>query len=98
MAGMEADDISRVVFCGGTSKIPRLQKSVSNLLKKAELLSSLNSDEVIALGAASHSALVAEDPWEGTEISPVLNGNLKLKSGLNLMSRDVKKSRIKKAK
>jgi molecular chaperone DnaK (HSP70) len=45
-------------LCGGTSKIPRLQKSVFGLFPDADYLTNLNTDEVIAIGAAQQASLV----------------------------------------
>lgn len=63
-AGVNAADIDKVILCGGTSKIPKLKKSISGLFSgKAEILSSLSPDEVLALGAASQASLLNE-PWK----------------------------------
>lgn len=59
-ANLEASDIEKVVMCGGTSKIPRLQKSVGGMFPQAEMLCSISPDEVIAVGAASQSGLLPE--------------------------------------
>ena len=66
-------------MCGGTSKIPRVQKSISSMFPNAELLSSQNPDEVQALGAATQASLLNE-PWsagdkndsEQTTVKPML--------------------------
>ena len=55
-------------MCGGTSKIPRLQKQIANLFSNGEILSSLSPDEVIALGAASQASLLHER-WSDEHIS-----------------------------
>ena len=47
-------------MCGGTSKIPRLQKQIGSLFPNGEILSSLSPDEVLALGAASQASLLNE--------------------------------------
>jgi molecular chaperone DnaK (HSP70) len=60
------------VLCGGTSKIPRLQKAIGGIFTSADLLSSLNPDEVLALGAVTQAALV-EEKWAGT-VRPELKG------------------------
>jgi len=50
-----------VVLCGGTTKIPRVQDQIRNLLPKAEFMgSSLSSDEIIAIGAATQAQLSAK--------------------------------------
>ena len=41
-----------MILCGGGSKVPILQKAISDSLPGVELLNSLPADEVIAIGAA----------------------------------------------
>lgn len=57
-------DIDKVILAGGSSKIPKLAKSISGILKEAEILNTLSPDEVIALGAAEQATLL-EDKWSG---------------------------------
>jgi molecular chaperone DnaK (HSP70) len=42
----------QIVLCGGGTKIPKLRDAIQNKLPSADMLSSINGDEVIALGAA----------------------------------------------
>ena len=49
-----------MILCGGTSKIPRLQKHIASLFPNGEVLASLSPDEVLALGAASQASLLNE--------------------------------------
>ena len=42
-----------MILCGGTSKIPKLQSRISSLFEKAEILSTINPDEVIAMGKSN---------------------------------------------
>merc|ERR1711935_820276 len=58
---LKPSDISKVILCGGTSKIPKLQSRISSLFEKAEILSTINPDEVIAMGAAKQASLLPED-------------------------------------
>ena len=51
----------KVVLCGGTSKIPKLQSSLQAAFPNAELLNSINPDEVIAVGAAKQASLLTFD-------------------------------------
>ena len=57
-----------MILCGGTSKIPRLQKQIGNLFPNGEVLSSLSPDEVLALGAASQASLLNER-WSDDHVS-----------------------------
>jgi molecular chaperone DnaK (HSP70) len=54
--------ISKIVLCGGSMKIPKLQAAIVNLLPEAELLSGINPDEVIAMGCASEAGMLLDVP------------------------------------
>ena len=62
-------------MCGGTSKIPKLKKSVTSLFtahnSQVEVLSSLSPDEVLAMGAAAQASLLTE-PLSLQGVSPQL--------------------------
>ncbi|CAF4981042.1 unnamed protein product, partial [Rotaria sp. Silwood1] len=49
---LQIDDIKLIVLCGGGTKIPKLRDAIQDRLTNADMLSSINGDEVIALGAA----------------------------------------------
>ena len=55
-------------MCGGTSKIPRLQKQIGSMFPNGEILSSLSPDEVLALGSASQASLLNEN-WIDEHVS-----------------------------
>jgi len=74
--GLKASDISKVILCGGTSKIPKLQRGISALFENAEILSAINPDEVIAMGAAKQASLLPEDYNDKSE----LNENVALRA------------------
>uniref|UniRef100_K7GDF1 Heat shock 70 kDa protein 14 n=1 Tax=Pelodiscus sinensis TaxID=13735 RepID=K7GDF1_PELSI len=48
--GFTADDINKVVLCGGSSRIPKLQQLIKDLFPTVELLNSIAPDEVIPIG------------------------------------------------
>lgn len=54
--------IHKIVLCGGSMKIPKLQTAIASLIPDAELLSGINPDEVIALGCARQAGLLLEVP------------------------------------
>ncbi|XP_013146364.1 PREDICTED: heat shock 70 kDa protein 14 [Papilio polytes] len=54
--------ISKIVLCGGSMKIPKLQSAIANLLPKAEVLSGISPDEVIAVGCAYEAGLLLDMP------------------------------------
>ena len=51
------------MLCGGTAKIPKLQKSLKELFVNAELLNTINPDEVVATGAAIQASLLTQDDF-----------------------------------
>ncbi|KAM8739828.1 heat shock 70 kDa protein 14 isoform 1-T1 [Acanthopagrus schlegelii] len=57
-AGLSTKDISKVVLCGGSARIPRLQQMIREMFPDVELLSSAPPDEVIAVGAALEAGLL----------------------------------------
>ncbi|XP_072922534.1 heat shock 70 kDa protein 14 [Hemitrygon akajei] len=58
-AGLSQSDISKVVLCGGSARIPKLQQMIQDLFRDADLLNSIPPDEVIAVGAATEAALLS---------------------------------------
>ncbi|XP_061618754.1 heat shock 70 kDa protein 14 [Phyllopteryx taeniolatus] len=52
-------DINKVILCGGSARIPRLQQMLRDMFPDVELLSSAPPDEVIAVGAALQAGLLA---------------------------------------
>jgi heat shock protein 1/8 len=58
---MSKADIHDVVMVGGSSRIPRLRKAVSDYFDGKELNYSMNPDEAIAVGAAIQAAILSED-------------------------------------
>ncbi|KAI3367004.1 hypothetical protein L3Q82_009634 [Scortum barcoo] len=57
-AGLSTSDINKVVLCGGSARIPRLQQMIREMFPDVELLSSAPPDEVIAVGAALEAGLL----------------------------------------
>ncbi|KAM9705473.1 heat shock 70 kDa protein 14 isoform 2-T2 [Menidia menidia] len=57
-AGLSAGVIDKVVLCGGSARIPRLQHLIREMFPEVELLSSAPPDEIIALGAAIEAGLL----------------------------------------
>lgn len=54
--------IHKIVICGGSMKIPKLQSAIANLLPEAEVLSGISPDEVIAVGCSREAGLLLEIP------------------------------------
>jgi molecular chaperone DnaK len=59
-ANLQVSDIDEVILVGGSTRIPLVQKSVSEFFKK-EPNKSVNPDEVVALGAAVQGGVLAGD-------------------------------------
>lgn len=53
--------ITRVVLTGGTCKVPKVQSIIGQLFPNSTILNS-SPDEIIAMGAASHAALIGKFP------------------------------------
>ena len=51
-ASMEKSDINEVVLVGGSTRIPKVQKLLSDYFGEKELNKSINPDEAVAYGAA----------------------------------------------
>jgi len=59
-AGFEVSDIDEIVLVGGQTRMPAIQKAVSNLFGK-ESNKSINPDEVVATGAAAQAGIMQGD-------------------------------------
>lgn len=55
---LSTSDINKVVLCGGSARIPRLQQMLREMFPEVEVLSSAPPDEVIAVGAALEAGLL----------------------------------------
>jgi len=58
-AKVSKSDIDEVVLVGGSSRIPKLQKMLSDYFNGKELCKSLNPDEAVAYGAACMAAVLS---------------------------------------
>ncbi|KAJ8381881.1 hypothetical protein SKAU_G00026590 [Synaphobranchus kaupii] len=56
--GLSSSDVSKVVLCGGSARIPKLQQMIQDLFPDVELLSSITPDEVIPVGAAIEAGIL----------------------------------------
>ncbi|CAH1783919.1 unnamed protein product [Owenia fusiformis] len=57
-AGLQKNEINKVILTGGAAKTPVLQSQLQNYFPGAELLNSTPPDEVIAVGAAKQAAIL----------------------------------------
>lgn len=63
-AKLSKKDISEIVLVGGSTRIPRIQKLLSEYFDGKELNKSINPDEAVAYGAAVQAAILAGDDHE----------------------------------
>ena len=57
-AKLEKSAINEIVLVGGSTRIPKIQKLISDFFDGKELNKSINPDEVVAYGAAVHAAIL----------------------------------------
>lgn len=80
-AKMSESDISKVVLAGGSTRIPKIKELLSVMFQGIEVCTDLNPDEVVALGASIHAALLKNETsalgeYRLTEVAPMSLGIL----------------------
>jgi len=60
-AGITKSDVHEVVLVGGSTRIPRVQKMLSDFFDGKTLCRSINPDEAVAYGAAVQAAVLGDD-------------------------------------
>ncbi|XP_054608403.1 heat shock 70 kDa protein 14 [Dunckerocampus dactyliophorus] len=68
---LSTSDINKVVLCGGSARIPRLQQMMREMFPDVELLFSAPPDEVIAVGAALQAGLLVGRDHHVADDEPV---------------------------
>jgi len=63
-AKMDKSAVHDVVIVGGSTRIPKIQKMLSDLFHGKELCKSINQDEAVAYGAAVQAAILSGDKSE----------------------------------
>jgi heat shock protein 1/8 len=71
-AKLSKSDIHEVVLVGGSSRIPKVQKLLSDFFNGKELNKSINPDECVAYGAAVQAAILTGQDKSGVTDSIVL--------------------------
>ncbi|QQP36943.1 Heat shock 70 kDa protein 14, partial [Caligus rogercresseyi] len=82
-ASIAIEKVNKVILVGGSCKIPAVLSGVLGLFPNAEVLNTIPSDEVMAIGAANQAALLTH-PWS----EPGKSFTLKALSGSLLFSRN----------
>ena len=63
-AKMDKSSVHEVVLVGGSTRIPKIQKMLSDFFNGKELCKSINQDEAVAYGAAIQAAILTGDKSE----------------------------------
>jgi heat shock 70kDa protein 1/2/6/8 len=60
-AKFSKSEIDEIILVGGSTRIPKIQKMLSDFFNGKELCKSLNPDEAVAIGAAVQAAILSGD-------------------------------------
>ena len=66
-AKMDKSQIQDIVLVGGSTRIPKVQKLLSDFFSGKELNKSINPDEAVAYGAAVQAAILSGDKSEAVQ-------------------------------
>ncbi|OMH80728.1 Heat shock protein HSS1 [Zancudomyces culisetae] len=66
-AKVDKSQVSEIVMVGGSTRIPKVQKMISDYFNGKELDKSINPDEAVAYGAAVQAAVLTGDTSEKTQ-------------------------------
>jgi heat shock 70kDa protein 1/2/6/8 len=66
---MNKSQIDEIVLVGGSSRIPMVQKLLSDFFNGKQLNKSINPDEAMAYGAAIQAAILSGDKSENIQVS-----------------------------
>lgn len=64
---MDKSSVNEIVLVGGSTRIPKIQKMVSDMFSGREPNRSINPDEAVAYGAAVQAAILTGDTSEATQ-------------------------------
>jgi len=66
-SNIDKSDIHEIVLVGGSTRIPRVQKLISDFFNGKELCKSINPDEAVAYGAAVQAAILTGESNSKTD-------------------------------
>jgi heat shock protein 1/8 len=75
----EPKDISHVIMCGGSSRVPAVRSAVQEMFEGKLLLTNINADECVALGACVYARNMCP------LVKDVLTNSIGIKTGHNIM-------------
>jgi heat shock protein 1/8 len=64
---IDKSSVNEIVLVGGSTRIPKIQKLVSDMFSGREPNRSINPDEAVAYGAAVQAAILTGDTSEATQ-------------------------------
>ena len=70
-AKMDKADVTEIVLVGGSTRIPKIQKLLSDMFNGKELCKSINPDEAVAHGAAIQASILTNSDADG-EVNDLL--------------------------
>jgi heat shock protein 1/8 len=88
-AKIDKSEVHEIVLVGGTSRIPKLQKMLSDFFNGKELCKSVNPDEAVAYGAAVQAAVlsgVSDSTTDGLLLLDVTPLSLGVETAGNMMT------------
>ena len=59
-ANLKKEDINEIILAGGSSRIPKIQKMLSEFFNNKKLNKTVNPDEIVAEGAAMQASILKE--------------------------------------
>ena len=71
-AKLSKGDIDQVVLVGGSTRIMKIQKTLSDFFNGKELCKSINPDDCVGYGAAVQAAVLSGNDTEGSKLTDLL--------------------------
>lgn len=71
-AKMSKGDVHEIVLVGGSTRIPKIQKTLSEFFNGKELCKSINPDECVAYGAAVQAAILSGEHKTDAKLNDLL--------------------------